>query len=717
MIHYFRQFGISLVLLLGLIFTPLLGVAQGKNLIEAVSVVKQGNDLVLKVDLSAPLNNVPTGFSIANPPRVAFDFTDVDNGLSETSKVFKEGDLTSVNVIRAGNRTRLVLNLVRSHNFTTRLEGSSLLVALVPVDAAAGTAPAATRFSRETPVPVSGITHSIQDIAFRRGDEGEARIIVALSDPDVAANVRRQGRVLAVDFQDVTLPENLRRRLDVRDFATPVSTVVTDDKGGKVRMEITPHGQWEYNAYQTENQLIVEVKKIVEDPNKLVQGSTPGYQGPRISINYQNGDVRTLLRLMAEELGLNAVISETVVGSTTLVLKDVPADQVIAIILKQKGLDMRKNDNVILFAPRDELATRERLEFEALQQMNELEPLRTENFQLNYHTTSAVKAILTSEGGAGILSKRGSVREDPRSNILFVQDIPSRLEDVRRLLAQIDVSLRQVVIEARIVEASEDFGRNIGVRLGLLHGKNYTDGGAWFGTAGSDTETLKLFNGEHSSSSNWRNPAGGVEGQATFPGLNQVNLPAAAYGGTSPQLFSFLLANRQGTRLLNLEISALEADNKGRIVSSPRILTSDKNKAMIKQGVQIPYQESGENGGTTVSFKDAVLQLDVTPHITPDGKVSMQLDIRKDSRGETLPGGVAIDTKQVTTNVLVDNGGTIVIGGIYELAERNDTSKVPLLGDLPLLGHAFRNNSRINEKSELLVFITPRIVDESLSVR
>jgi type IV pilus assembly protein PilQ len=710
----FRQFGVSAVLLAGLVLTPLFGMAQGKNSIEAVSVINQGGEITLKVDLSAPLAVAPTGFSIANPPRVAFDFTDVDNGLGASSKVFKEGDLTSVNVVRAGNRTRLVLNLVRNHSFTTRLEGSSLLVTLASVAGVAETDPTVTRFSRETPVPVSGVVHSIQDVTFRRGEEGEGRIIVALSDPEVSVNAHRQGRVLLVDFQDASLPENLRRRLDVRDFATPVSTIVTNDRGGKVQMEITPHGQWEHNVYQTENQLIVEVKKIIEDPNKLLQGTKGIYQGPRISVIYQDGEVRILLRLMAEELGLNAVISDNVIGTTTLVLRDVPADQVIDVIMKQKGLDMRKKDNVILFGLRDELALREQQEYEALQKVEELEPLRTEHFQLNYHTAAAVKAIL-SDAGQTILSKRGKVTTDTRSNILFVQDVPGRLDEVRKLLAQIDISLRQVMIEARIVEASDNFARNIGVRLGLLHGKNYTDGGAWFGTAGSNDDALKLFKSQQKS--DWYNPAVGMEGTATMPGLNQVNLPAASYSATQPQLFSFLLSNRQGTRMLNLEISALEADNKGRVVSSPRILTSDKNPAVIKQGLEIPYQESAESGATTVSFKEAVLSLEVTPHITPDGKVSMNVNVRKDSRGETLPAGVAINTRQVQTNVLVDNGGTIVIGGIYELTERNDTSKVPVLGDLPLLGHAFRNNSRINEKSELLVFITPRIMDESLSVR
>jgi type IV pilus assembly protein PilQ len=731
-----KKYCVSAALLVGMVFVPLVS-AQGKNSIDAISVVKQGGAIVLKVDLKEPLEGSPNGFTISNPPRVAFDFVDVDNGLGKNSQVIKEGDLTSIDIIQAGGRTRMVLNLVRGLNYTTKVDGNSLLVNLVPAQDAS----VAVNDGSEGVVSSSGarvgVRHGIQDISFHRGEIGEARITVDLTAPGTGIDIRRQGRDLVVDFTQVSLPDNLRRRLDVRDFATPVNTIVTEEKAGNVRMVISPNSSlWEHNAYQTENQFIVEVKPVVDDSKTLVPGI--GYQGPKISINYQNGDVRTLLRLMAEELGLNAVISESVVGATTLVLKDVPADQVIDIIFQQKGLDMRKNGNVILIGQREELAMREKMVYEQLQQLEDLEPLQTETFTLNYHQVEAFKKVL-ADGEQRILSKRGNVVIDPRSNTMFVQDTAGRLQEFRKIVATIDIPMRQVLIEARIVEASDQFAKNLGVRLGLLHSKNYTNGGSWFGMGGNNLDTIRNSSRNNFSaipqqvidpvtgavtevtptlpaSSDYYMPRYNLDGNATFPGLNQVNLPAGSYGGVEPSLFSFLLANRQGTRLLNMEISALEADLKGRVVSSPRVMTSDQQEALIEQGVEIPYQEASSSGSTSVSFKKAVLSLRVLPHITPDGKVSMKLNINKDSRGETVPGGVAINTKKVETSVLVDNGGTVVIGGIYELTNRNDVDKVPLLGDLPLLGYAFRNSTRINEKSELLVFITPRIVNPNLTV-
>ncbi|MDR1350705.1 MAG: type IV pilus secretin PilQ [Zoogloeaceae bacterium] len=702
---------------LGAMFSAFAGAQEAeKNAITAVTIATQGNAIMLKIDLKQALTELPTEFSIANPPRVALDFKNVDNGLESNRRVVKEGDLTSLDVIQSGDKTRLVLNLVRNMHYAAQLEDAAVLVTLTPLESADMAQKAV--FTQET----TRQQHEIRDVSFRRGGEGEGRVIVELSDTGAGINIRQQGNNLVVDFLKTDLPENLHRRSDVLDFATPVTSVLTEGKGEHVRMTITAQGNWEHNAYQTENQFVVEVKTIVEDPNKLVQSSKLGYQGPRISINYQNGDVRALLRLMAEELGFNAVISETVRGTTTLVLKDVPADQVIDIIFQQKGLDMRKNGNVVQIAPRDELATREKLQYETARSREELEPLVMESFQLSYHNAGAIQSILSSKDQQ-ILSKRGTVSTDPRTNILFVRDTPDRLDEVRRLLAQIDIPLRQVLIEARIVEATDTFAKNIGVRLGLLHGKNYTNDGVWFGMGGDNNETLTNYvsrRGNESATNplptDITNPVGSISGTPTFPGLNQVNLPAQGYGNAGAQLFSFLLANRQGTRMLNLEISALEADLKGRIVSSPRVLTTDKGEALIEQGMEIPYQEASSSGSTSVSFKKAVLSLKVKPQITPDGKVAMKIEVNKDSRGENVPGGVAINTKKVQTDVLVENGGTVVIGGIYELSNRNDIDKVPLLGDMPLLGNLFRSQARVTEKSELLVFITPRILNENLTV-
>ncbi|MDR2365905.1 MAG: type IV pilus secretin PilQ [Zoogloeaceae bacterium] len=680
--------------------------AAERNAITAITVATQGRAILLKIDLKEALTELPTQFGIANPPRVALDFTGVDNALESNHRVVKEGDLTSLDLIQSGDKTRLVFNLVRNMHYEARLEDAALLVTLTPLENADMAQKSV--FTQET----IRLPHEIRDVSFRRGKDGEGRVVVELSDAGAGINIRRQGNDLVVDFLKTDLPENLHRRMDVVDFATPVTSVVTDGKGEHVRMTITSKGNWEHNAYQTENQFVAEVKTIVEDPNKLVQSSKLGYQGPRISINYQNGDVRALLRLMAEELGFNAVISETVRGTTTLVLKDVPADQVIDIIFQQKGLDMRKNGNVVLIAPRDELATRERLKYETERTREELEPLVMESFQLNYHSAGAVQSILSNKDQQ-VLSKRGTASTDPRTNILFVRDTPDRLDEVRRLLAQIDVPLRQVLIEARIVEATDTFAKNLGVRLGLLHGKNYTDGGVWFGTGGDASQTSRAMK---TGESDTTNPAWSVAGTAEFPAVNQVNLPAQGYGNAGAQLFSFLLANRQGTRLLNLEISALEADLKGRIVSSPRVLTSDKGEALIEQGLEIPYQEASSSGSTSVSFKKAVLSLKVRPQITPDGKIAMKIEVNKDSRGESVPGGVSINTKKVQTDVLVENGGTVVIGGIYELTTRDDVDKVPMLGDIPILGTFFRSRARTNEKSELLVFITPRVINENLTV-
>ena len=670
-----------------------------QNSIEAINVAQQGADILVKLEMKEPMTAPPSGFSVTNPPRIAFDLPSTANALGRNSQNVNEGDLRSLNVVQAGDRTRVVLNLVRSMNYSTRVEGKSLLVTLAPIAKLTESgAPSGTRFAEESLV---GSKHAIRDITFRRGKDGEARVLVDLSDTGTGIDIKQQGSTLVVDFLKTALPENLRRKLDVTDFATPVTSVVTEAKGDNVRMTISPKGMWEHNAYQSDTQFVVEVKKIVEDPNKLVQGTKIGYQGPRVSINYQNGDVRALLRLMAEELGLNAVISETVTGTTTLVLKDVPADQVIDIIFQQKGLDMRKNGNVILIAPRDEIATREKLEYEARQQIGELEPLRTEIFQINYHKAETIFNFLKDKSQT-MLSKRGSVIVDTRTNKLFVTDTTLRLDDVRRVLKEIDIPSRQVLIEARIVEASDAFAKNLGVRLGI-NDNSVRPGSHLLAVGGGYQQT-----GQY---------AGLVQGTPTYPQMQQVNLPATPRSGTAGAL-SFLLYNASKTRFLNLELSALEADGRGKIISSPRVMTADQVEALIEQGVEIPYQQATSSGATSVSFRKANLSLKVKPQITPDGKITLTLDVNKDSPNSTIQtgSGIAIDTKHVKTEVLVENGGTVVIGGIYTQNMKNQTQKIPLFGDIPYVGFLFRNNEIIDDKTELLVFITPRIVSENLSL-
>ncbi len=688
------------------------------NSIDAVNVAQQGNEVALRIDLKEPLASPPPGFSVANPAKIALDFQSTANGLGRNSQVFNQGDLRSMNVVQVGDRTRVVLNLVQNMNYKTRLDGKSLYVTLSPIGRLTDSAAQrSTRFAEESQV---GSRHAVNDVMFRRGKDGEGRIIVDLSDTGTGIDIRQQGRNLIVDFMKTTVPDRLRRKLDVTDFATPVTAIETKAFGDNVRMVITPKGVWEHNAYQSDNQFIVEVKQIVEDPNKLVQGSKVGYQGPRVSINYQNGDVRALLRLMAEELNLNAVISETVTGTTTLVLKDVPADQVIDIIFQQKGLDMRKKGNIIMIAPRDEIATREKLDFESKQQISELEPLKLEQFQLNYQKSVDVAKLLAGvvTGGVSgptqrILSKRGSAVADGQSNILFVNDIPSKLDEIRSFLKAIDVGARQVLIEARVVEATDSFNRSIGAKLGLINSK---------------AATISNGPGSPFGSSNLGGFVGGTitpaitSGTTTTPAiLNQtpmvgVNLPSfGSTGGT----MAFSLFNSALTRILNVEIAALELDGLGKVVSSPRVITANNVKAIIEDGTEVPYEvcTSSTTGTTcTVNFKSAKLSLEVTPQITPEGTVRMALVVKKEEPDWTkqIRNNPPIKSSIVSTNVVVENGGTVVIGGVFITTSENNVEKVPLLGDIPYLGWLFKYKLDKGARRELLVFITPRVISDKM---
>jgi type IV pilus assembly protein PilQ len=519
--------------------------------------------------------------------------------------------------------------------------------------------------------------------------------------------VRTQGRSIVVDFANTTLPRNLERRMDVTDFGTPVQSLESFSQGSNARLTIQPRGNWEHSAYQTDNRFIIEVKQVVEDPNRIVR---PGYVGERLSLNFQNVEVRAVLQVVADFTGLNIITSDTVTGNLTLRLRDVPWDQALDIILQSKGLDMRKTGNVVWIAPRDELATREKLALESQAQIAELEPTRTETFQLNYQRAIDFARLLTDDKQR-LLSKRGSAVIDPRTNTIFVQDTPTRLEEVRRLIRKVDVPVRQVMIESRIVEALDTFSRNLGVRLGTLD----LSGGANAGQAISGTGSRFLVGGNLQST--------GIQTGQTpnnptsfLPDSLSVNLPAPAIGGVQPGLFSFLLFNDRGTRFLNLELSALQADGRGKIISSPRVITADQVEAVIEQGTEIPYQQATSSGATAVQFKKATLSLKVKPQITPDDNVIMSLNVHKDSVGTQTTAGPSIDTKQVTTEVLVENGGTVVIGGIYTQDERTTVNKVPLLGDLPYIGFLFKQTLKFDNRNELLIFVTPRILKDTLRV-
>jgi type IV pilus assembly protein PilQ len=704
------------------------GAAQTPNTIEQVSVTRaaSGNTIV-RFELKAPPVNPPAGFSTATPPRIALDFFDTTSGLSSNQRAVDDPALHSLQFVEAGKRTRVVFSLNKPQAFDTRVEGNAVVVTLSDsTSAVAQAAPAPVQ--RFAEAGSSNQQHALRDVDFRRGRNGEARIIVDLSDNNTGIDIRQQGRQLIVDFQKTSVPRNLERRLDVADFNTPVVTVDTFEQNGNARMVIQPQGLWEHSAYQAENRFIIEVKPVVDDPNKLVQGTRAGYKGEKLSLNFQNIEVRSVLQVIADFTGLNIVTSDTVNGSLTLRLKDVPWDQALDIILQTKGLDMRKNGNIVLIAPREELALKEKQQLESQAQINDLEPLQTETFQLNYAKASDILNIINGRPGATgagaaaaaqFLSKRGTAFVDPRTNILFVTDIASRLEEVRRIIRQIDTAVRQVQIEARIVIADDTFSRSLGVRLGqqtgaTLFGRRYAIGSSGSlqpiaNTSGVASPTpFQIASGQAV-------PAGSDSG-----GLN-VNLPAIVASGT-PASLALTLINLGSGNLLNLELSALEADNRGKVISSPRIVTADNQKASITQGTQIPYSTGGGGStqATTTQFKDAVLKLEVTPQITPDNRVIMNVEIHKDSVGQNVPqagGGFApaIDTKSVVTQIAVNNGDTAVIGGIYEETISNTISKVPFLGDIPVAGNLFKSTLRSAEKTELLIFLTPRIVKETVT--
>ncbi|MCK6427675.1 MAG: type IV pilus secretin PilQ [Burkholderiaceae bacterium] len=680
--------------------------AAAGNSIERIDATQTGTSVVLTIQLKDAAPGVPPSFSVANPARIAIDLPQTINNLGKNLVEINQGDLRSVNVVQAQGRSRVVLNLRRQVTYAITADGNTIQVAL------GASADTTTFRAAEAPAvaPAAAATtaaaetgRTLRGIDFRRGAEGEGRVVVDLSDPNTSVDIRQQGQTVVVDFLNTSLPEALRRRLDVTDFGTPVAQVNTFQQGGNVRMVIEPRGLWEQNAYQSDTRFVVEVKPVKEDPSRLFQGTRQGYQGERLSLNFQNVDVRSLLQVIADFTNLNIITSDSVQGSITLRLKDVPWDQALDIILQSKGLDMRKNGNVIIVAPRDELATKEKLELEARNQIADLEPLRTENFVVNYQKADDVRKLLVDEKQR-LLSKRGSVVVDPRTNQLFVQDTAARLEEVRRLLGRIDIPVPQVLIEARIVEADDKFSQNLGVRFGFARITN----GEWVNAGAGSTFTTGTGTG-----------AGGTNtitiGNRTVTNPNFVNLPAGTIGGFQPGTFGLTLFNSSVTRLVNLEISALEADGRGKIVSSPRVITADKVKAIIEQGTEIPYQQATSSGATSISFRKAVLKLEVTPQITPEGAIFLDVKVNKDSRGQDTASGPAIDTKNVQTQVLVENGGTVVLGGIYEQIERSTVTKVPLLGDIPVLGTLFKNRQRVNDRTELMIFITPRVVSERVT--
>jgi type IV pilus assembly protein PilQ len=678
--------------------------ASAQNSIDNFEVSQQAGKTVVRITTKEPLKSVPPNFSVATPARIAFDFPNTANALGRSNQDIGQGDLRSMNVVQGADRTRLVLNLRRAVGHEATLEGNTLVITLAEAPVASTTPGGGVAHFSEGK---GDVKHAVRDIDFRRGRAGEGRIVVDLADTTTGIDIRLQGQNIVVEFLKTALPESLRRRLDVVDFGTPVNTVSTFQQGETVRMVIEPKGQWEHNAYQSDTQFVLEVKPVVADPARAA-AQRGRYTGERLSLNFQNVEVRAVLNVIADFTDLNIITSDTVTGNITLRLKDVPWDQALEIILQTRGLDSRRSGNVIWIAPRDELATREKLALEAQNQISDLEQTRTESFQMNYQRAADVQKLL-SDPTQRILSKRGSAVVDARTNTLFVQDTPSRLEEVRRLIAKIDIAVRQVMIEARIVEANDAFSRNIGARLGIHDGQ--ASGHRILGQnsprflAGAGLADTGFHTGQIATTPDF------------FGNATNVNLPAAGLNAFNAGQFSFILFNSAATRFLNLELTALEADGKGKIIASPRVLTADQVEALIEQGTEIPYQQATSSGATAVAFRKANLALKVKPQITPDGNVMMTLDVNKDQPGPTTPAGVQINTKHVKTEVLVENGGTVVIGGIFEQNDRTDVTKIPLLGDIPGIGWLFKNSTTTSNKTELLVFITPRVVNDRLTIR
>lgn len=710
--------------LAALLVLPAAGLA---NSLQSVK-VSQGpdNSQIVKIALSDPMAALPMHFTTANPHRIVLDFAGVQNPLGRLSETVNTGAVKAYNVAQAADRTRVVIDLSGPATYDLRQDKNVLLVALrgsaVPAD---GVAP--THF--EGSAAVSDV--SIRDVAFRRGKNGEGRIEVSLSDPGVGIDIKQKGQSVQVDFLNTALPKNLQRRLDVSEFGTATQTVETFAQGKSTRMVVTPKGKWDFFAYQTGKNFILEVTAL----DAKTQGAAKKrYDGEKLSLDFQNVEVRAVLKVIADFTGLNIVAAESVAGNVTIRLKDVPWDQALDIILRTKGLDKRESGNVIWVAPREELMAKEKQELEAMQQLSDIEELQTEIIRLNYMRAPDAYAILTgksitstqvgekvtcsaeavgvggrretasgSTGAAGsnnsnsMISKRGTVNFDLKTNAIFVQDTFTRLEKIKALLAQIDVPARQVMIEARVVVADDGFSRTLGARLGL-----------------------KAKLGDNAATSTTANDAGSIitTGAGTTVPFN-LDLPASTstFANNAAQI-AFTIIEGAGNALLGLELQALEADNRGKIVSNPRVVTQNQMPAVILQGQQIPYiTPATANSPATVSFKDAMLCLLVDPQVLNNDDIILNVEVQKDAAGEIMSGGVPIDTKRVKTQVRVRNGETAVLGGIFEQTQRNDTEKVPLLGDLPLLGLLFRSNMKQDTKTELLIFLTPRLLDDAVTLK
>lgn len=690
------------------------------NQVLSVSLPNNETELRLVFDGTPP---APQAYQIERPARLVLDLPQTKSGLASRYQNLTTKHARSLTVIDNQELTRLVINLVETGGYTTRVEGNTLILKMGAPTLGAAVSVSNPNRVAAVPTPVAAPVTTGQraglevlDIDFRRGSGGDGQVLVNLSDASIPVDVQQQGSKVVARFLGTRLPERLRRRLDVNDFATPIKVVDAYNEGNNGIIVIQPQGDFEYLAYQADNKLTISVKPQTKDPVK--RREAPTYTGQKLSLNFQDIEVRSVLQLIADFTGFNLVASDTVNGRITIRLQNVPWDQALEIILKTKGLDKRKSGNVIMIAPAAEIAAREKLEIEANQQVEQLAPLRTEYIQLSYAKATDIQNLITSgrnngnsnRGGSSavgdanvgsLLSARGTMSIDARTNTLIIQDTATKIDSIRELIEKLDVPIKQVMIEARIVRATDAFSKELGVKWGVL-----TDGIATnrhLLVGGSDTTLFDLRDPEE-------NDFGGVSYTIERPTNLNVDLGVTSTGASK---IAFGLISMSDV-MLDLELSALQADGKGEIVATPKVLTTDKQKARIAAGTQIPYQTATSSGATAIQFINAELSLEVTPSITPDGRIGMELFVNSDSPGEVQATGVrAIDTNRVATNVLVDDGQTVVLGGIFQNQTSNSTSKTPFLGDLPYVGRLFKKDVQSNNKQELLIFVTPRLVNNN----
>ncbi|HVN44376.1 MAG TPA: type IV pilus secretin PilQ [Steroidobacteraceae bacterium] len=664
-----------------------------------------GQQLQITMHLSGPAPQ-PMSFTIDNPARISFDLPNTTLAMPSKRVDVHAGGLDTIVAAETKDRTRLVLNLDKLVPYDTRVAGNNIVVML-----GAGSATAASVAPSAAPLATGG-ARELRAIDFRRSSDGGGRVMVKLSDPHIHINLHQVGNQVVVDFSDASVPANLMRRYDATDYGTPISGFDVTRVGSGSRISISANGDFEQLAYQSDDQYVVEVSPKRRAAN--VQEDKPVYTGERLTLNFQDIETRAVLQLLADASGQNIVVSDSVSGNVTLRLQNVPWDQALDIVLRTKGLDKRRQDNVILVAPQAELAAREKADLAARKDVQELAPLRSEYLQVNYAKAKDMEALIKSQNNS-LLSPRGSVTVDERTNTLLLQDTSDRLSDIRRLVATLDIPVRQVLIEARIVIVTNDFKRDLGVIFGFTNVQKNGNSGLVTTTgnaAGSDQIIGSGLANVQKTGSPFpvSVPTGG-----TAANRYNVNLPVSNPAGT------FALGILGNNFIVDLELSAAQAETQANIISSPRVVTANQKEATIEQGVEIPYQQSASSGATTIQFKKAVLSLKVTPQITPDNRIIMDLDVRDDSVGNVVvaSGGVnvpSINTREIATQVLVNDGQTVVLGGILETTQREDDTKVPYLGDIPVLGHLFKNTSHQDNKDELMIFITPKVVHEGVNM-